>query len=92
MGILSWLFSEPPQEGGGQIGAEIDRVFAAKIAALQAENARLREALEPFAKCADDLDGDQDVARVPDNEWAKFRLLASDYRRARAALNQDRGA
>ena len=47
----------------------------------------LREALEPFAKCADELDATEDTPRAPDGEWAKFRLLTDDYRRARAALN-----
>jgi len=54
----------------------------------------VREALEPFAKCADYIDAD-DRARseiedgtyaTPDDEWAKFRLLVSDYRRARSVL------
>ena len=46
----------------------------------------LAKALAPFAKCANELDGDKDVPRAPDGEWAKFRLLTDDYRRARAAL------
>ena len=52
------------------------------------------EALKPFARCADELDY-EDKARseyadepfvTPDDEWAKFRLLVSDYRRAREAF------
>lgn len=39
---------------------------------------RMREALVVFAACARDLD----ATNTPDDEWAKFRLLASDYRRA----------
>lgn len=42
----------------------------------------LRVALKPFADCAADwISDDED-----DEEWAKFRLLIKDYRRARAAL------
>lgn len=48
----------------------------------------LVEALEPFAKCADELDGapEDGIDPADDDEWAKFRLLVSDFRRARAAL------
>ena len=42
---------------------------------------RLREALKPFADCCDQIAEDES-----DEEWAKFRLLIGDYRRARAAL------
>ncbi|PTL88833.1 hypothetical protein C6W88_15745 [Halomonas litopenaei] len=51
----------------------------------------LYEALEVFGRLADQLDGDNEVQRTPDDEWAKFRLLASDYRKARAALAKARG-
>lgn len=54
----------------------------ATILALLADLDRMREALEPFAACADQIADTED-----DEEWAKFRLLVSDYRRARAALN-----
>lgn len=43
-------------------------------------------ALQPFAGCAEELDATQDTPRAPDEEWAKFRLLTDDYRRARAAF------
>jgi len=48
----------------------------------------LVKALEPFAECASELDGSPEDGIEPtdDDEWAKFRLLVSDYRRARAAL------
>lgn len=54
----------------------------------ESEKAKLVEALEPFAACADELDGypADGVEPSDDNEWASFRLLVSDYRRARAAL------
>lgn len=45
---------------------------------------RLREALKPFADCVDQIGDDED-----DEEWAKFRLLIKDYRRAKSAY--DRG-
>ena len=46
--------------------------------------ARMREALEPFAACCQQIADDES-----DEEWAKFRLLIKDYRRARAALNPE---
>lgn len=62
----------------------------AAIAACEAEAGErervLREALKPFADCVDQIDADED-----DEEWAKFRLLIKDYRRARAALNTTAG-
>jgi len=64
------------------------RVALRHIDRADKEIERLREALEPFAKCADELDGSEDVTPTPDDEWAKFRLLASDYRKARAALKE----
>jgi hypothetical protein len=39
------------------------------------------EAIRPFADCCDQISDDED-----DEEWAKFRLLIKDYRRARAFL------
>lgn len=55
--------------------------------------AALVEALQPFASCADELDYDtKETGReYPDDEWAKFRLLVSDYRRARATLARVKG-
>lgn len=44
------------------------------------EIAELREALKPFADCIDQIAPDED-----DEEWAKFRLLIKNYRRAAAA-------
>ena len=41
----------------------------------------LREALKPFADCCEYISDDED-----DEEWAKFRLLIKDYRRAREAI------
>jgi len=51
------------------------------LPALLDEIDRRREALKPFADCCDQID-----AAESDEEWAKFRLLVKDYRRARAAL------
>lgn len=53
------------------------------VADLLAENERLREALRPFSDCCDQIGDDES-----DAEWAKFRLLISDFRRARQALEQ----
>jgi len=51
----------------------------------------LYEALEVFAACADELDATRETEMTPDDEWAKFRLLASDYRKARAAIAKAKG-
>lgn len=61
----------------------------ARIEALEAENRKIREAIKPFADCADELDGSEWTPRAPDGEWAKFRLLTDDYRAARAALTPE---
>jgi predicted Zn-ribbon and HTH transcriptional regulator len=53
----------------------------AGCAGLVAENARLREALRPFADCVEQI-----KATESDDEWAKFRLLIKDYRRAAKAV------
>jgi hypothetical protein len=45
---------------------------------------RLREALQPFANCAEQLEGEDD------DEWAKFRLIVSDYRKAKTALEDNK--
>jgi hypothetical protein len=54
--------------------------------------AESEKALKVFAECADELDYETEATgrEYPDDEWAKFRLLVSDYRLARAALkNKD---
>lgn len=48
---------------------------------LKALNAELVAALTPFANCNVHIDQAED-----DEEWAKFRLLIKDYRRAAAAV------
>lgn len=66
-----------------------EELAATEAAAIQAWNQRpeaqdlkaAREALQPFADCCDQIADDED-----DEEWAKFRLLIKDYRRARKAL------
>lgn len=55
---------------------------AANLAAIKA----LADAIEPFAKCADEID-DEDA-----EEWAKFRLVVKEYRAAREALRMVRVA
>ena len=54
---------------------------ADRIASLEQRVRVLTEAARPFAECCDQIDDEED-----DEEWAKFRLLIKDYRRARAAL------
>jgi hypothetical protein len=44
---------------------------------------RLRETLKPFAQCVEQISPGES-----DEEWAKFRLLIKDYRRAQAALEE----
>ncbi len=54
--------------------------------AKQAAIAELIEALTPFAQCADQISEAES-----DEEWAKFRLLVKDYRRAHAAFTKAKG-
>lgn len=56
------------------LGSRIFGEAADRIEALEA-------ALRPFADCCEYIAADED-----DEEWAKFRFLIKDYRRARAAL------
>lgn len=62
----------------------LDRFAALTIQrAFEERERKLREALKPFADCCDQIRDDED-----DEEWAKFRLLVKDYRRARQALKE----
>ncbi|MBY6111179.1 hypothetical protein KUV74_12325 [Halomonas sp. DP1Y21-3] len=74
-------------EGLVDMGKGVTKANAHLIAAAP----ELYEALEVFGRLADQLDGDDEVERTPDDEWAKFRLLAADYMKARAALAKARG-
>lgn len=56
---------------------ETIRLLEARLQAAE----KMAEALKPFADCVEQISADE-----PDDEWAKFRLVISDYRRARAAL------
>lgn len=49
--------------------------------AFEERERELREALKPFADCCWQIRADES-----DEEWAKFRLLIKNYRRARQAL------
>lgn len=51
-----------------------------------ASYAEMVVALQPFAECCDQIAPEED-----DEEWAKFRLVIYEYRRARAALIKARG-
>ena len=62
--------------------AGVAAVIRTQLDELRAENERLKEALEPFAKCVEQIDDRED-----DEEWAKFRLLIKDYRRANRAFS-----
>lgn len=46
----------------------------------------LVEGLRPFADCCEYISDDED-----DEEWAKFRLLIKDYRRAKAVVAKVKG-
>lgn len=48
---------------------------------VEGERERLRAALKPFAECVEQISDDES-----DEEWAKFRLLVGDYRRAADAV------
>ena len=68
------------------VGATIGRLVAA-FEALEAENARLREALRPFAEYMGDMDKDSLGNPLPDGEGVGWVYLTQgDFRRARAAL------
>lgn len=58
----------------------IVQAFAAHRTAAVAE---LVEALKPFADCVEQISDDED-----DEEWAKFRLLIKDYRRAAKTISR----
>ena len=63
--------------------------LARRIEASGSAEARVKEleaALSPFADCMECISDDED-----DEEWAKFRLLVKDYRRARKALEAGNG-
>lgn len=53
---------------------------------LLEQNKQLLAALKVFAKCAEQIDDDED-----DEEWAKFRLTIGDYRRAQSVLTKANG-
>jgi hypothetical protein len=61
------------------------RALLAHSSALSKEAGEAREALRPFAKCVEEIPGDES-----DEEWAKFRLLVSDYRRAATRRGRER--
>jgi len=69
-----------------------ETVLALRVAnrRLSAENARLREALEPFAKVADFYDGSSYGPATDDDEpfgvYGECDLKVLDFRRVRAAL------
>ena len=68
--------------------ADADLIVAAvnalpELLAERAENARLREALQPFIRSEDDFKG------APDNAPYGVYVKIGDLRRARAALNQE---
>ena len=58
----------------------------ALVAELRAENARLREALEPFAKRAERYDPDEADDGEPDWSTASPSIRIGDLRRARSEL------
>ena len=60
----------------------IQRIHA-RLAAAEAENARLREALKPFTMVANSIHADSH-----DAEWEEVLIQVGDYRRARTALNE----
>jgi hypothetical protein len=51
------------------------------LSTLLEQNRKLEEALKPFAECVVWISPEES-----DEEWAKFRLLIGDYRRAARAL------
>lgn len=72
-----------------------NRDLRARIAELEAENARLKEALEPFSDAAefieDEWDDDEHVAEFPMRNGAVYCIFVSNFRAARAALTKEVG-
>ena len=58
-----------------------DRVAKAAICAMLDGVEPVADALRPFAECVEQVSAEES-----DEEWAKFRLLIGDYRRAAKAL------
>lgn len=72
----------------GEVRAEIRKIYAATISQLQAEIARYREALTPFARYMDGgIDLDNHGKPLPGDQGVGWVYLThDDFRRARAAL------
>lgn len=67
-------------------------VALAHLERLQAENKRLREALEPFADVADQWPEDESGAtEIVDGAYSEPPLRLHHFRRARAALAREEG-
>lgn len=66
-----------------RLSAEKITQLEAQLAKLQADGDKLVGALEPFAECCGQI-----AKHESDEEWAKFRLLIGDYRRATQALTE----
>jgi len=60
-----------------------NRFLRRELDEVRAAVAELVEALKPFADCVEQISDDED-----DEEWAKFRLLIKDYRRAVKAFSR----
>jgi len=79
--------------GQGQ-SALIDS-YRARIAALEAENARLKEALKPFAEELSNMASGADIERwsdglsIDDSTNDPSGITLGDLRRARAALTRE---
>jgi hypothetical protein len=73
-----------------RVAAERDALNA-KLSEVMEENARLREALEPFAKAADEVDEGMDPP-LPDHSWlyaVDDSLTLGECRRARSILTRE---
>ena len=74
-------WDEPwPREGGVE-HVHAMQIAQAAYAIVSKRIEELEEALQPFAKCVEQIKATED-----DEEWAKFRLLIKDYRRAARAV------
>ena len=92
---VAWLYTHPkrtsywrtqPDEGHAEENGWTETPLYTHPAP-PADVGELVEALEPFAKCCEQIADDED-----DEEWAKFRLLIKDYRRARTLLAKHGGS
>jgi len=79
-----WLVYVPDPEGG-EVQLSLPGHMSAEARKLAAAD-ELLAAIEPFASCCDQISDSES-----DEEWAKFRMLVKEYRRAADVVRNIRG-